>query len=78
MPQHGGENTFGIASRKGEGVGVADASGDDANPYFASFGRGDIDGDQLQRFIGGYATAALDFKVCADMGEPRAKYENCP
>ncbi|MOA37441.1 hypothetical protein D3C78_1590310 [compost metagenome] len=45
MPQHRGENAFGIAAREGESVGMANASGDDANPDFTGLGRRYIDGD---------------------------------
>ncbi|MCY1450204.1 hypothetical protein D3C87_2033490 [compost metagenome] len=45
VPQHAGENTLRIASRKCESICMADASGDNTNSYFPSLRWGYIDGD---------------------------------
>ena len=74
MAQDGREDTFGVIARQGEGVGVADAGGDDAHQHFALFRRLDVHFDDLQRFIGGEGHGGAGFdghgrvslkKVCA-------------
>ena len=52
MAQHGGEDTFGVVTAQGEGVGVADAGMGDLDQHFALLGWRDVDLDDLQGFSG--------------------------
>src|SRR5690606_4417094 len=52
VPQHGGEDAFGVIASQGEGVGVADAGMGDPDQDLALAGRFDVDLDDLQGFAG--------------------------
>jgi hypothetical protein len=59
MAQDAGEDAFRIGTGEGEGIGVADAGGDDAHPHFARLGRHDLDFFDGQGLTRPQATAAL-------------------
>ncbi len=78
VAQDAGEHAFRILAGQGEGVGVADAGGDDAHQHLAGLRRRDVHLDDLQRLVGGEGDGGTGFDHRKAPGDTRtAQGETC-
>ncbi len=61
VAEDGRENAFRVSAGQGIGVGMANASGDDADQHFAGLGRRDIHFDDIQWLTGGPGNSGAGF-----------------